>query len=217
MTQEKQNLSAVALKYIRNSIYNQKLRPGSRISESTVAKHLGISRSPVRESLRILEQEGLVQYETNKGFKVTFLSPEEAFEVFYLRGSLEVAALRASGGRISYLHLTTMKRALDEMENAQRNNDILNIVESDKLFHSAIVRNAGMNRLFEVWDSLSPLNLSMFLTGQNAMVFSLKDQYEKHKEVYDILKSGNLDESCQMIMDHYAVTGEKIFNNLYIG
>ena len=70
---------------LRAKIINGELQADSRIIESDVAKCMEVSRGPVREALKILEFEGLVTYESNKGCRVTNLSMEDAYEVFFLR------------------------------------------------------------------------------------------------------------------------------------
>lgn len=87
---------------LRAKIINGELQADSRIIESDVAKCMEVSRGPVREALKILEFEGLVTYESNKGCRVTNLSMEDAYEVFFLRGNLEIMALRQAGKAAGY-------------------------------------------------------------------------------------------------------------------
>ena len=82
---EKKILSEKVADMLRAKIINGELQADSRIIESDVAKCMEVSRGPVREALKILEFEGLVTYESNKGCRVTNLSMEDAYEVFFLR------------------------------------------------------------------------------------------------------------------------------------
>ena len=148
---------------LRAKIINGELQADSRIIESDVAKCMEVSRGPVREALKILEFEGLVTYESNKGCRVTNLSMEDAYEVFFLRGNLEIMALRQAGGRLPDTSLLTMRSYLEGMERAQKDKNLLQMVQMDELFHREIVSAGNMKRLVRMWESLSPLNGAMFL------------------------------------------------------
>ena len=80
---EKKILSEKVADMLRTKIINGELQADSRIIESDVAKCMEVSRGPVREALKILEFEGLVTYESNKGCRVTNLSMEDAYEIFF--------------------------------------------------------------------------------------------------------------------------------------
>ena len=94
---EKKILSEKVADMLRAKIINGELQADSRIIESDVAKCMEVSRGPVREALKILEFEGLVTYESNKGCRVTNLSMEDAYEVFFLRGNPKFCVTAKSG------------------------------------------------------------------------------------------------------------------------
>ncbi len=79
---------------LTNEIMSGRLRPNQRISEISTAKKLGISRSPIREALRILERDGLVTYEPGRGVFVTDITPEDADELYLIHGHLLGLAMR---------------------------------------------------------------------------------------------------------------------------
>ena len=71
--------------YVKSKILKGEIKQGSKINENELAKELGISRGPVREALRQIEQEGLVTYLPNKGCSVTTLTPEDMTEMYLIR------------------------------------------------------------------------------------------------------------------------------------
>ena len=81
--------SEIVLESLREQIINGILQPQEKLVEAEIARKFGLSRGPVREALRQLAVEGLVDYCPNKGCTVALLSPQDAYEVFFLRGSLE--------------------------------------------------------------------------------------------------------------------------------
>jgi DNA-binding GntR family transcriptional regulator len=211
---QKQSRFENAAAYIRDKIVRGEFLPGTHLTESSIAAALDISRGPIREALKSLEREGMVNYKANKGYTVVFLSPKEAWEIFLLRGHLEKLALEMTGGTIDFSHRMMMESALDKMEQAQKAGNINKLVAEDDLFHQAIVSSSGIQRLETLWRSLSPLNLSMFYSGKRAAVFDFSDQWEKHVGMYKTLAAGDQEKSIQAVLEHYLVTGKKIFKNL---
>ena len=92
--------SEIVLESLREQIINGILQPQEKLVEAEIARKFGLSRGPVREALRQLAFEGLVDYCPNKGCTVALLSPQDAYEVFFLRGSLEKLAIQKSNCRL---------------------------------------------------------------------------------------------------------------------
>lgn len=223
-TGEKKILSEKVADILRTKIINGELQADARIIETDVAEHMDVSRGPVREALKILEYEGLVVYESNKGCRVTNLSMEDAYEVFYLRGNLEIMALRQTGGRLPDTSLLAMRSYLEGMEGAQRDNNLLQMVDLDEMFHREIVSAGKMKRLVRMWESLSPLNGAMFLKVNDT--FELREgetseaifgehkrrnNYQAHQLLLEKLSADNLEEAVTCLRNHYLQTGEMIY------
>ncbi len=228
MAAEKEKLSLKAEAYIRDKIINGELQANDKIIETDVAKALGISRGPIREALKVLVFEGLVDYEANKGCSVTTLLPVDAYEIFFMRGSLEKIALERCGGKIPDEFILKMEVALDNMD-AAIGGKLSDIIDADEMFHTQIVESGHMSRLTKMWKMLSPLNGAMFLTVNNAKkhdpeVFSSLDPsnryyrkyenvYESHRMLFEVLKEGNLRNSCECLDAHYELIGKKIYRS----
>ena len=223
-TTQKKNLSESVAIMLRSKIMKGELQANERIIESEVAEAMQVSRGPVREALKILEYEGLVTYETKKGCKVTKLSSEDTYEVFYLRGSLEIMSLKLAGGRISDISLLTMKSYLEEMKKSSEENDIEKMVQWDELFHQEIIRAGNMKRLTKMWESLSPLNGAMFLKVNDTYIlregetwedvfgeYQRQNFYDSHKILLEKLEDKNLDAAVESLWNHYIKTGERIY------
>ena len=87
---------------IRMKILNGDMKPGDKIIEQELASEFGISRGPVREALRQLEQEGMVEYSRNVGCSVKHIGMDDVYEIYYMRANYEMMAVRP----VSYTHLT---------------------------------------------------------------------------------------------------------------
>lgn len=215
-------LSENVVAILRNKILSGEISPGERIIEADIAAELGMSRGPVREAMRQIEREGLATYIPNKGCSAKVLSSEDAWEVFYLRGSLEKLALQHCNGNLDDKSIFIMEDAIARMKEAEQRNNWVEIVENDELFHREIVKSARMERLLHMWDSLSGLNFAMFLTGKKANLFQIELQHEHHVQMLKILAEKNLEKSCKIVDEHYLETGKKLYkyysmqkNNLY--
>ena len=226
----KKNCSDIALLYLREQIIDGHMQPGEKLIESNISEKLNLSRGPVRDALKQLAVEGLVDYHTNKGCTVALLSPKDAYEVFFLRGSLEKLALEKSGGHVDAYGILTMEAALDEIKSLAGADNILAEVNADEKFHAQIVLSSQITRLYKMWELLSPLNGAMFLTLKNSREKIDTDNsgesrsyrlINSHERILQAVKSGDLEEACKALDDHYLKNGEIIYrsslkNNLQI-
>ena len=143
---------------IRSKILTGELQPGTKLAEQRLAEEFGSSRAPIREALRQLEQEGMVEYSRNVGCSVRRVKPEDAYEIYLLRANLEMTALRYFDCKFPEEDLRTLRGILEEMRNV-RPGDLSQIVENDNRFHAVIVQRAGLPRLLKFWDDLNYGNL----------------------------------------------------------
>ena len=102
---------------IRKRIINRELQPGQKIVEQELAKEFKTSRAPIREALRELENEGLVEYVRNAGCSVKEITFEESFEIYLMRANYEIMAVRLLGGKIPEETLQEMEEILERMKN----------------------------------------------------------------------------------------------------
>ena len=119
----KQNLVDKAVQYLTREILADRLRPNQRISELAVCRELGMSRSPVREALRMLERDGLVKQSGNRGVVVADITPEEADELYLVHGHLIGLAARLACRRIKGETLSSMAKLVDELRQSAEKKD----------------------------------------------------------------------------------------------
>lgn len=213
--ENRQSYSQRALVYLREQIINGNLAPQEKLVESELAAALGISRGPVRDALKQLAIEGLVDYQPNRGCTVALLSPRDAYEVFFLRGSLEKLALQRSGCHIGSHGIFLMEAALEEIRALAGTGNTLREVNADERFHREIILSGQMSRLVQMWELLSPLNGAMFLTVQDAnqnVPGYVRDLVSPHERILEVIKQGNLEAACQALDRHYTGAGERIYH-----
>ena len=172
---------------IREKILTGGLQPGCKLTEQKLAEEFGSSRAPIREALRQLEQEGLIEYSRNVGCSVKKITIEDAYEIYLLRANLEMTAMRG---------------LLDEMLQVP-SGDLLAIVENDNRFHRIIVQRAGLPRLLKFWDDL---NYGSLIAGVKSGPYHgdlAVRQNVIHTELYHALASRDTEAACQAVYDHY--------------
>ena len=197
--------------YIRDQILQSKIKPGERILEQEIADELEISRVPVRESLRQLEQEGLLEYRRNRGCVVREFQKEDAAEIFFIRSALEAASVMYCEGKIPDNLQEQMEKVLNQMQDIAEDGGLTEFVEKDQAFHSIIVKACGLERLYALWNSLTPVSIALFMTDSRKN-FVLQKQYLRHKQVFEALKSGDADLAQKEIYAHYIKT-EALLSN----
>ncbi|MDA8228319.1 MAG: GntR family transcriptional regulator [Desulfitobacterium hafniense] len=148
----KESRKNIAYNYLREAILTWKLHPGSPIVEQDISDQLSISRTPVREALKLLEAEGLVKVMPQRGTFVFELSTQDVEEIFALRENLEVLALQAAIQSIPIDELNNLEAYLTTLTEQSPPEHFFT---SDRQLHALIVVNGGNERLALFLDSLN--------------------------------------------------------------
>lgn len=135
---------------LRADIISQKLRPGQAIREDELSKKIGLSRTPVREMLRRLEQEDLVRVVPHRGVFVSNLTPEDIAEVLDIRIALETAAARAAALKMTEEHMTELHHITKQLDSAVKDRDSIASFEADSRLHNLILVTAGNHRVHRI-------------------------------------------------------------------
>lgn len=118
------SLADESAKEIRKMILNGTLKPGDRVNEVHIAKQLQVSRGPIREALLMLQNEGLVTHEVNKGTAVSILSTQDAYEIYTFRALLEAEAVQLGMANMKDEHLTMLELIIKKFKYALDTSDM---------------------------------------------------------------------------------------------
>jgi DNA-binding GntR family transcriptional regulator len=129
--------------YLRECILDGTLTPGTKLSQVSLAKQLGISRTPLREVLRMLQEEGLVEIEPNQRTRVSGLDPQELDDVYASRILLETLALSMTIGNFGAASRKEAKRLLAAMRRAARTGDFAAWFAAHADYHRLVTAAAG--------------------------------------------------------------------------
>lgn len=149
-----QPLRTVVCDELRRRIVNGDYEAGSRLIEEHLATDLGVSRSPVREALRVLESEGFVNMTPRYGAYVATLSTEEVVEIFEIRSVLEALAARLAARNSTAVQSARLGEVLTAYRSAVYGGDPSTITALNADFHDLVLELSGNRRLREV---LAPL------------------------------------------------------------
>ena len=154
-TRHKQNLVDKAVQYLTREILADRLRPNQRISELAVCGELGISRSPVREALRMLERDGLVKQSGNRGVVVADITPEEADELYLVHGHLIGLAARLACRRMKGEALSSMAKLVDKLRQCARKKDCHGFLETRAELERLICERSFSPRLAHLFEVMA--------------------------------------------------------------
>lgn len=175
-----QTLRENVVDVIRMKIFNHELAPGMRIIEQDISDELGVSRGPIREALRQLEQEGLVEYVRNVGCSVKNITLEDIYEIYLLRATYEILAVKLCRGVFSETAFAEMDAALESMKDLKET-DYNKSIACDNMLHEAIIRSTGLPRLIKGWTDLNYGNAINYYAGNPDSRAMIDRQYPIHK------------------------------------
>lgn len=147
-------LRDVVFNTLRNAILRGDLKPGERLMEMHLANKLGVSRTPIREAIRMLEHEGLAVTIPRKGAQVAKMTEKDLQDVLEIRDALDELAVSMAAERMTPEQLLELKDAMKDFEIATRSGDVRRIVEADEDFHNVIYRMANNPKLENIVNNM---------------------------------------------------------------
>ncbi|MBW1699146.1 MAG: GntR family transcriptional regulator [Deltaproteobacteria bacterium] len=195
-------LSEGIYKSLKASILNGTLSPGERIRELELSRWFNTSQGPVREALKLLEQEGLVTREPYKGTFISQITREEVNEVYALRILLESIAVRRFIGRVRKKDIETLRGFIDMMRQAAAEGDVPTLVEHDMMFHQYICETSGSRVLLQIW---------MIIHGKTRLASAIANRFhikhldeiaEMHQPLLDSIAARHSSRALEIINEH---------------
>ena len=146
-------LRDVVFNTLREAILKGELKPGERLMEMHLANKLGVSRTPIREAIRMLEQEGLAVTIPRRGAQVAKMTEKDLQDVLEVRDALDELAVACACERMTDEQFTQLKKAMVAFEAATKTDDVRTIVETDEAFHDVIYAAAANPKLENIINS----------------------------------------------------------------
>ncbi|MDF2500323.1 MAG: rspR 3 [Anaerosporomusa subterranea] len=194
-------LREVVAETLRDAIVSGVLKPGERLMEIQLAEELGVSRTPVRESIRKLELEGFVVMVPRRGTYVTDLSIKDINEVYEIRTVLDVLAAGLAAERITEEELEELERLLVQIGEFVEQSNMEQLIEFDTKFHDVLYRASRNDRLVGIINNLREQftrfrSISMKYPGR------MQNTVEEHTRLVEAIAQRNPDLAQQIAREH---------------
>lgn len=196
---------------IRNAIVEGRFRPGDKIPEAELAEQLGVSRTPVREAFKLLEQQGLIDIRPKHGTYVASMNRAEAEDGLHVRAALEVLAVRQALERLTTQEWDELcgryEAMLQDARRASDTSDAVVGIEFDIAWHTLLVESARNQALLRTW---SMAGLSNLIWSFEFELYPLDDVAFKswvlrHVEFLDVLRGRDPDACEEAVRSHILI------------
>lgn len=147
-------LRDVVFQTLREAILKGELKPGERLMELQLAARLGVSRTPIREAIRMLEQEGLAVTIPRKGAEVAKMTEKDMEDVLQIRRTLDELAVKLACDKMTMEQLENLKQVVREFEASTKSGNIKKVAEADVKFHDAIYIATDNPKLISLLNNL---------------------------------------------------------------
>ena len=210
---EPRALSRRIVEQLKRGIVGGELRPGDRVLETDLAEQLGVSRGPVREAFRQLEQEGLLVSYPHRGTFVASVPEDEIEEVYALRAQIEVYAARRVVARQPEEAARALQEIVDAMEEAARAGDLPDLADRDLQFHDTLLALSGYQGLHRIWRSMDGLVRARTYARLAAMNDPelVARTARIHQPIVDAIRAGDADAAAEAVAGHITAV-PRLFN-----
>jgi DNA-binding GntR family transcriptional regulator len=188
--EEPKLLSEDIAESIKAAIIKGKFKPGEKISEGELAESMGISRTPLREAFRKLENEGFIEIIPRKGAVVTEIDAQEVYDLYEIKSTLEGLAARLAAVNMQDKDLEKLEKVNEELKVLIDQNDLEAFYKAHTRFHEGFVKLSGNRRLNQIIS-----NLNDHFKRFGIVSLTLPGQYEsaikQHEEIIQAFRKGN--------------------------
>jgi phosphonate utilization transcriptional regulator len=194
-------LSAIVQQEIERAILSGEYEPGAKLTEASIAERLGISRGPIREAFRMLEEAGLVRTEKNRGVFVRSIPLDEAVEIFDLRAAMEEHVGRQLAEHIKPVELKEIRTLVDAMERAAKDKDARAYHLMNMKFHDRLVELASNRKLTALYRKLIN-ELSLFRRINLSVDSMLPTSANEHRQIVKAIAAGDTQAAGKALYEH---------------
>lgn len=202
------SITAQVTNAIRDAIVTGEYEPGKKLSEAALSEQYAISRTPIREALKQLEREGLVEIIPRVGTCVSKPTEKELTELFTVKEVLEglAAGLLAESGNEEMIK--EVEKAVAEMEKAVQTSDHKLYVESNNLFHKAILEGSDNSKLdYSLNLLLNQIPYSRYVYLSIEVPNRLEKSLQEHQAVLAAILRGDREEAEKAMREHVRASG----------
>jgi DNA-binding GntR family transcriptional regulator len=189
------------------------LRGGDRVNESALALKLGMSRGPIREACRTLEQTGVLRSELNRGFFVREITLRQALDIYDVRSKLSGMAGRLAAQNATKAQLRELESLVDRMDAALAADDLGAYYPLNVEFHTRLIASAGNHKLDQLWPTLES-ELHLFRRQGLVMPGSMRASNHEHRRIVAALKKGDGDAAERLVAEHILAGKARLLRSI---
>ncbi|MEE3287757.1 MAG: GntR family transcriptional regulator [Pseudomonadota bacterium] len=200
LTRKRTRLADDVYEQILSAILSGEIFPGERLIQETIANQIDVSRTPVREALLRLEQEGILEASGRGGFQIRDISEREIIDLYTVREAVEGFAARLLAGRLSLTQVQTIEKAV-RVEMALTSSRKEEHFHANRIIHRTIVEQTNNRFLIELFDSIWNRGISI----RSFSAYRIPDPADdrgQHLELLEQLRSGNAGEAEAAMVKH---------------
>lgn len=198
---ESRPIRDIAYEQLKHAIITGQIPAGSRIVETVYADQLHISRTPLREALRKLERDGLVEYVLHRGVVVRAFTIDDIDEIFTIRNAMMMLILPSVVQNVTDEKITELREIIKQMDAEYEKGDADALAISNRLFHGTIEHLSDKLRILRVIDSQEEY-IKRFSAVTIASVLRRTNAHQEHHEMVDLLEKRDL-EGLKTLTHHH--------------
>lgn len=207
-------LRDVVFRTLRQEILTGELKPGERLMEIHLANRLGVSRTPIREAIRILELEGLVTMTPRRGAEVANITEKNLRDVLEVRRVLDALAASLACDRITDEEKEQLRAACDTFAKATETKNVTTIARADVALHDIIIKAAGNERLAQIVGNLSE-QMYRYRFEYIKDVSKHQSLIEEHRIIYESIIKQDKETAAKAVKMHIDNQEKSIINQIY--
>jgi DNA-binding GntR family transcriptional regulator len=201
---------------VRDAILNGELPPGQVYSQSDLSDLLGVGRTPLREAVRRLQSEGLLDVSPRRRLRIAPLTLEDLSQLYSMRIMLETLAVRLTVPHLTATDLAEARRALDEHIDACDRQDLDLAREPHRRFHHLLYSRSGdrlLGQVTNLWDQAQRYR-RLYVTGASDEIALLHLAAADHEAIFDAASKGDAARCAELVARHLSRTALTIFAQL---
>ena len=198
---------------LESEILTGTLASGTALTEQSLSKRLGVSRTPIRAALHTLAEEGLIDLVPNRGAVVVGVTREDLIDIYKIRMRLEGLASALAAERISREDLATLRESVELAEFYISKNDTEHLKELDTQFHAIIYRASG-NRMLNKTLSELHRNIISYRKMSLSVPGRLERSVGEHREILKAIEAGDAERADSLTCAHVAAALENMLTTV---
>lgn len=209
-----ENLDHKVYKSVKAMILGQRLGPGAKIYQEKLADDFGVSRTPVVNALKKLEQEKLIVSIPRRGFYVRRFSAEELIRIFELREVLEGLAARRASLRITDGQRDRLEGFFQGLKGSDQAREIEKYAEEDRRFHNFLIELGGDEILSGILEMYNLITSSYLVGFRGGLVRPPRETLSEHLAIIDAIRRQDAQKAEQAVRVHLRRSREKLANEI---